>query len=1020
MKKYEKGAIIFALSMCLFVGIGSANYKKESVMKISADSIPEASVIEPVFDFCGLNSSSTIKPGDTIYIEAHHTNDYEVTAASVALFQNGTLVAESKTSSERLRPTEYGNGSVGYVSSVVVPSTVQSGVLTKIVAYCEAKSRLGGELAPGDVGLARQIFDSSLYVNTINQAPPSPGTNPYDNVKVMINGSEDISRVFSINEDFTVSASADFTISQIFVTIQDSNGGDIIGESDYADHLTLRNYAGYFSGRTLTNDKIVVVLVDNKGDRLTLTNNIDFKDDRVVTTSKGTFKLDEGKSARALKEDDTIKAEYTAGTNESITSIKLQLVDDNGRVIASNLNTSSGASKLDVILSVDTSTVYKNAKLVCTASASGNEWKEEKTGYSVNTDLEDGTISISKISSGSKFKASDTLRFGFTSDGNATISKMTFEAWKDGKKYKSDSKTLSGTSFEYAYALGSKDIGDITIKLTLQGKSNGKTLDVISKEYTFTVEDETQGQTPQVTSNPDVITTQVKVSLTPEPTTIKKGSQIYFTVEGISANVARIEGVLKNTAGQSFARSSMSAGQNGTKTLTGHVTVNFNGCKESRKIILEITSTDATGGTAFNSYEYIVSDAADNVCDISELPDKQSYDPNFRLDYNFSGVANNVTIELVDAMKNKVLNTYSSLSGTVQFPGEEGTYILRVNKDGVTKEKTCYIVFNNFVVDQKAIKGEMIDLWNLGDDNCYKLNEKIPEKIYIYNNSGSTLNEVKVKFVLPTGFKVDSITGGYLLNGNWIGVGSVPNGVLVEIGVDLMATTAKPGTSYTVNAELYVSGVKKEYSDVYLYIYNPGETTKGKGYINGYPDGTAKPDEPITRAEVAKIFTTAFNLKNFGSDKTFSDVKKTQWHYQYVNKCAQNAIVGGYGDGTFKPNDNIALNELCAMTTRAMFLRDTAMIIVKPIYETDSTWDKQYVTNLERLNMLQSVTTKEAGRKATRGDVVHLVNEALFYYPDSSVTNYFKDTSKTDMYNKDLTVAAKTGTMTRTNAGKLK
>ena len=64
---------------------------------------------------------------------------------------------------------------------------------------------------------------------------------------------------------------------------------------------------------------------------------------------------------------------------------------------------------------------------------------------------------------------------------------------------------------------------------------------------------------------------------------------------------------------------------------------------------------------------------------------------------------------------------------------------------------------------------------------------------------------------------------------------------------------------------------------------------KDKGIISGYPDGTFKPDNPVTRAELAKILTTAFDLEDMNENKltenTYSDVDVNAWYWKYI-QCA--------------------------------------------------------------------------------------------------------------------------------------
>ncbi|MCI9355486.1 MAG: S-layer homology domain-containing protein [Firmicutes bacterium] len=64
---------------------------------------------------------------------------------------------------------------------------------------------------------------------------------------------------------------------------------------------------------------------------------------------------------------------------------------------------------------------------------------------------------------------------------------------------------------------------------------------------------------------------------------------------------------------------------------------------------------------------------------------------------------------------------------------------------------------------------------------------------------------------------------------------------------------------------------------------------KDKGIIAGYTDGTFKPDNPVTRAELAKILTEAFELKEKTSLEEYDDMDSSSWYYPYV-QCSEKYI----------------------------------------------------------------------------------------------------------------------------------
>lgn len=88
------------------------------------------------------------------------------------------------------------------------------------------------------------------------------------------------------------------------------------------------------------------------------------------------------------------------------------------------------------------------------------------------------------------------------------------------------------------------------------------------------------------------------------------------------------------------------------------------------------------------------------------------------------------------------------------------------------------------------------------------------------------------------------------------------------------------------------------------------------GIITGYSDGSFRPDAPVTRAEFATI-ASRFEKLTEGS-KSFTDVPDTYWAARYIDFAATRGWVTGYSDGTFKPEDPITRAEVAAATCRLL------------------------------------------------------------------------------------------------------
>jgi len=85
-----------------------------------------------------------------------------------------------------------------------------------------------------------------------------------------------------------------------------------------------------------------------------------------------------------------------------------------------------------------------------------------------------------------------------------------------------------------------------------------------------------------------------------------------------------------------------------------------------------------------------------------------------------------------------------------------------------------------------------------------------------------------------------------------------------------------------------------------------------KGYISGYPDGTLRPDQPISRAEFMALANNSLGY-TVAAALSYSDVNTAAWYYQTVAVAQAAGYIGGYPDGTMKPDQPISREEAAAM-----------------------------------------------------------------------------------------------------------
>ena len=90
-----------------------------------------------------------------------------------------------------------------------------------------------------------------------------------------------------------------------------------------------------------------------------------------------------------------------------------------------------------------------------------------------------------------------------------------------------------------------------------------------------------------------------------------------------------------------------------------------------------------------------------------------------------------------------------------------------------------------------------------------------------------------------------------------------------------------------------------------------------KGIVSGYPDGSFKPNQAITRAEFASIASRFAELTE-SKDLSFSDLDASYWGYKAIRLAASNGWISGYPDNTFRPEQAITRAEVTSITNRML------------------------------------------------------------------------------------------------------
>ena len=110
------------------------------------------------------------------------------------------------------------------------------------------------------------------------------------------------------------------------------------------------------------------------------------------------------------------------------------------------------------------------------------------------------------------------------------------------------------------------------------------------------------------------------------------------------------------------------------------------------------------------------------------------------------------------------------------------------------------------------------------------------------------------------------------------------------------------------------------YSDVSegQWFNNAISTLANAGILSGYPDGTFRPNAPITRAEFTKIAASFFERVEYTIDNPFNDVDDDDWFYKFVMAAYEGGLITGYPEGDFRPNANISRAESVTIVNRTL------------------------------------------------------------------------------------------------------
>jgi hypothetical protein len=192
--------------------------------------------------------------------------------------------------------------------------------------------------------------------------------------------------------------------------------------------------------------------------------------------------------------------------------------------------------------------------------------------------------------------------------------------------------------------------------------------------------------------------------------------------------------------------------------------------------------------------------------------------------------------------------------------------------------------------------------------------------------------------------------------------------ILAMLAVMAMVAAASPGAA----AATGLKDVPGHWAEEAI------NTLLNMGVVQGYPDASFKPENPVTRAEFAKMVSLAFGYAP-GASSQFADMANT-WAQPYVAGLAKAEVINGYPDGTFRPSKGVTRAEAAAVLARVAGLG-----VIKPEMTTDwapgyrdvtaTHWAYVPVEVARRLDVvpLHFGLVFEPDRAATRAETAYMV-----------------------------------------------
>lgn len=170
-------------------------------------------------------------------------------------------------------------------------------------------------------------------------------------------------------------------------------------------------------------------------------------------------------------------------------------------------------------------------------------------------------------------------------------------------------------------------------------------------------------------------------------------------------------------------------------------------------------------------------------------------------------------------------------------------------------------------------------------------------------------------------------------------------------------------------------------------VANKLETDKHDAYMKGYANGTFGPNANMTRAEAAQMFYNLLLNKQPVADAGFTDVAADRWYADAVNTLAFMGIINGVGNNQFAPSRTISRAEFAAIATRFAKANSNGSLAFTDVKRSD--WFYNSVLTAVNYGWIGGYSngTFKPNNNITRAEVVSIVNKMLARSADKTFIN---------------------------------